>query len=134
MSCVLDVFDPWSFYKVFWRRFQTRSNHPNPPASSPREGRTHSLRYCGSVTCKAWYRLHSGTHHFAPNFAFKFMDPLPSCWCEARAYPRFGSTALLISYFFILIFSETKAISKMVILVPNLFYRSCVAGLCCYLR
>lgn len=33
------------------RTLQTRSKHPNPPASSPRAG-THSLRYCGSVTYK----------------------------------------------------------------------------------
>lgn len=34
------------------QKLQTRSSHPNPPASSPRAGGTHSLRYCGSVICK----------------------------------------------------------------------------------
>lgn len=52
-----------------WYTFQTRSNHPNPPASSPRAG-THSLRYCGSVTCKA-LRAHAAAH---ANASFSFLN------------------------------------------------------------
>lgn len=106
------------FIKKYLQRFQTRSNHPNPPASSPRAGRTHSLRYCGSVICEAWNRRSDTL--LRSQLYFKLMDPLPSCWCHLVLTP-FGSTASFIGYIYILVSSDTKAISKMVIYVPNHF-------------
>lgn len=102
--------------------FQTRSKHPNPPASSPRAG-THSLRYCGSVTCKlkmqkpAASTTHTQiTHSFTQNYHL------------AEATPSFTyiyfSTFFLCKVNLILHLLETVAniaLSRMVIHVPNFF-------------
>lgn len=52
---------------------QTRIKHPNPPASSPRAG-THSLRYCGSVTCKRADRRHTQEY-----YVIRFERPHSRC-------------------------------------------------------
>lgn len=52
---------------------QTRIKHPNPPASSPRAG-THSLRYCGSVTCKRVDRRHTDEY-----YVIRFERPHSRC-------------------------------------------------------
>lgn len=63
---------------------QTRSKHPNPPASSPRAGGTHSLRYCGSVT----YKL--------PTFRSSMR---PKCFFLTRDYNRAGRNLPVYQFF-----------------------------------